>query len=198
MYLFLRSPSSQFDSPGVSRKTSFLVKRLCFWGERCILFPLKMIPMSGDWNWGLPSCMVLLFSQLACVLHPGWVSYRKAEGSLCVSVQAAWHAYICIIHVYLCNIHLQHMWANCFFDAPFQAFCLKSPCVLAINLKNAASALCLAPWLLREGMLFGVLVTRTSFRGVYAARLTPSEVVLVVRGIPALYTSLFPENKEIF
>lgn len=73
---------------------------------------------------------------------------------------------------------------------------MKSPCVLAINLKNAASALCLAPWLLREGMLFGVLVTRTSFRGVYAARLTPSEVVLVVRGIPAPYTSLFPENKR--
>lgn len=156
-----------------------------------------MIPMSGDWNSGLPSCMVLLFSQLDCVLHPGWVSYRKAEGSLCVSVQAAWHAYICIIHVYLYNIHLQHMWANRFFDAPFQAFCLKSPCVLAINLKNAASALCLAPWLLREGMLFGGLVTRTSFRGVYAARLTPSEVVLVVRGIPAPYTSLFPENRDI-
>lgn len=57
------------------------------------------------------------------------------------------------------------------------SFCLKSPCVLAINLENAASALCLAARLPRRGggggMLFGLLVTRTGFRGVYADRLTP-------------------------
>lgn len=144
----------------------------------------------------LPVWYFCFLSLLVSCIQGDWATGRL-RGHSCVSVQAAWHAYICIIHVYLCNIHLQHMWANCFFDAPFQAFCLKSPCVLAINLKNAASALCLAPWLLREGMLFGVLVTRTSFRGVYAARLTPSEVVLVVRGIPAPYTSLFPENRDI-
>lgn len=46
-------------------------------------------------------------------------------------------------------------------------------------------------------MLFGLLVTRTGFRGVYAYRLTPSEVVLVVRGIPAPEARLFPENRDI-
>lgn len=138
-----------------------------------------------------------VFSAYLCLasrvseLQEGW------GVALCVFTGSLARIYICIIHVYLYNIHLQHTWANCFFDAAFQAFCLKSPRVLAINLKNAASALRLAPWLLREGMLFGLLVTRTSFRGVYAARLTPSEVVLVVRGIPAPYTSLFPENRDI-
>lgn len=81
------------------------------------------------------------------------------------------------------------------------SFCLKSPCVLAINLKNAASALCLAARLprvgRRGGMLFGLLVTRTGFRGVYADRLTPSEVVLVVQGIPAPEARLLPENRNI-
>lgn len=47
------------------------------------------------------------------------------------------------------------------------------------------------------GMLFGLLVTRTGFRGVYADRLTPSEVVLVVQGIPAPEARLFPENRDI-
>lgn len=36
--------------------------------------------------------MVLLFSQLAPVLDPESRSYRKAEGLLCMSVLAAWHA----------------------------------------------------------------------------------------------------------
>lgn len=46
-------------------------------------------------------------------------------------------------------------------------------------------------------MLFGLLVTGTGFRGVYADRLTPSEVVLVVQGIPAPEARLFPENRDI-
>lgn len=46
-------------------------------------------------------------------------------------------------------------------------------------------------------MLFGLLVTRTGFRGVYADRLTPSEVVLVVQGIPAPEARLLPENRNI-
>lgn len=145
----------------------------------------------------LPVWYFCFLSLLVSCIQGEWATGRLRGCSVCLYRQPGTHIYICIIHVYLYNIHLQHTWANCFFDAAFQAFCLKSPRVLAINLKNAASALRLAPWLLREGMLFGLLVTRTSFRGVYAARLTPSEVVLVVRGIPAPYTSLFPENRDI-
>lgn len=97
-------------------------------------------------------------------------SYGKAQGLLCMAVDAAQHACICIIRVYRCNIDLACafcMRVNCFFEAPF-LFKLFL-CEESINLKNAASALCLAAWLLRAGTLFAVLISRTGFRGVYTA-----------------------------
>lgn len=87
--------SAGLDSPGVSRKSGFLLEETVLLRSMVCFDSLEMKSMSGDWNWGLPYCVVLLFFQLALMLCPWSVSYRMAEDSfVCLYGQPDVHIYV--------------------------------------------------------------------------------------------------------